>query len=149
MALRAAGFFAEQTVLAAPKSDQAQVALRGFYSTCAYAAIGLDFVLADLAFQSHEDRRAALITGVRYGNTNVREALMPVRTATVLLGSMPPTAAASQLKSNAVLTIRQVVFQQKSLRNTSHDCPLPMPFISLHESWSGMHLKSELAISTP
>jgi hypothetical protein len=81
MALRAAGFFAEQTILAAPKSDQAQVALRGFYSTCAYAAIGLDFVLADLAFQSHEDRRAALITGVRYGNTNVREALMPVRTA--------------------------------------------------------------------
>jgi hypothetical protein len=81
MALRAAGFFAEQTILAAPKSEQAQVALRGFYSTCAYAAIGLDFVLADLAFQSHEDRRAALITGVRYGNTNVREALMPVRTA--------------------------------------------------------------------
>jgi hypothetical protein len=81
MALRVAGFFAEQAILAAPKSDQAQVALRGFYSTCAYAAIGLDFVLADLAFQSHEDRRAALITGVRYGNTNVREALMPVRTA--------------------------------------------------------------------
>lgn len=81
MALWAAGFFAEQAVLAAPKSDQAQVALRGFYSTCAYAAIGLDFVLADLAFQSHDDRRAALVTGVRYGNTNVREALVPVRTA--------------------------------------------------------------------
>ncbi|RXH38626.1 hypothetical protein XH99_00660 [Bradyrhizobium nanningense] len=81
MALRVAGFFAEQAILAAPKSDQAQVALRGFYSTSAYAAIGLDFVLADLAFQSHEDRRASLITGVRYGNTNVREALMPIRTA--------------------------------------------------------------------
>jgi hypothetical protein len=41
----------------------------------------LDFALADLAFQSHDDRRAALISGVRYGHTNVREALAPVRTA--------------------------------------------------------------------
>jgi hypothetical protein len=81
MALRVAGFFGEQAVLAAPKSDQAQVALRGFYSACAYAAIGLDFVLAELAFQSHDDRRAALISGVRYGQTNLREALTPVRTA--------------------------------------------------------------------
>jgi hypothetical protein len=81
MALRVAGFFGEQAVLAALKSDQAQVALRGFYSAGAYAAIGLDFVLADLAFQSHDDRRAALISGVRYGQTNLREALTPVRTA--------------------------------------------------------------------
>src|ERR1700722_14006579 len=42
-ALRAAGFFGEQAILAAPKSEQAQVALRGFYSSCAYAAIGLDY----------------------------------------------------------------------------------------------------------
>lgn len=81
MALRVAGFFGEQAVMATPKSEQAQVALRGFYSSCAYAAIGLDFVLADLAFQSHEDRRAALISGVRYGHTNAREALTPVRAA--------------------------------------------------------------------
>jgi hypothetical protein len=81
MALRVAGFFGEQAVLAALKSDQAQVALRGFYSAGAYAAIGLDFVLADLALQSHDDRRAALISGVRYGQTNLREALTPVRTA--------------------------------------------------------------------
>jgi hypothetical protein len=80
-ALRVVGFFGEQAVLAAPKSDQAQVALRGFYSACAYAAIGLDFVLADLAFQSHDDRRAALISGVRYGQINFREALTLVRTA--------------------------------------------------------------------
>ncbi|WP_213740185.1 restriction endonuclease [Bradyrhizobium sp. dw_411] len=81
MTLRVAGFFGEQAVLAAPKSDQAQVALRGFYSACAYAAIGLDFVLADLAFQSHDERRAALVSGVRYGQTNLLEALTPVRTA--------------------------------------------------------------------
>jgi hypothetical protein len=81
MTLRVAGLFGEQAVQAAPKSDQAQVALRGFYSACAYAAVSLDFVLADLAFQSHDDRRAALISGVRYGHTSLQEALMPVRTA--------------------------------------------------------------------
>ncbi|MET4173884.1 hypothetical protein ABIB99_004984 [Bradyrhizobium sp. LA6.1] len=85
MALSVAGFFGEQAVQAAPKSEPAQVALRGFYSACAYAAIGLDFVLADLAFQSHEERRAALISGVRYGHTNLREALASVRTAVGLV----------------------------------------------------------------
>ncbi|MGO7307004.1 hypothetical protein ACCS91_24260 [Rhizobium ruizarguesonis] len=80
-ALRAAGFFAEQAVLAAPGSIQAQVALRGFYSVSSYAAIGLDFVLADLAFRSQDARRAALINGIRYGHTDAAEALATVRTA--------------------------------------------------------------------
>ncbi|NTF69587.1 hypothetical protein [Rhizobium rhizogenes] len=80
-ALRSAGFFAEQAILAAPRSIQAQTALRGFYSSSAYAAIGLDYVLADLGFRSQDARRAALINGIRYGHTDTAEALATVRAA--------------------------------------------------------------------
>lgn len=80
-ALRVAGFFGEQAILAAPKSSQAQAALRGFYSTCAYAAIGLDYVLADLVFRSQDERRTALINGIRYGQTDTTEPLATVRAA--------------------------------------------------------------------
>lgn len=84
-ALRIAGFFGEQAITAAPKSEQAQVALRGFYSSCAYAAIGLDYVLADLAFRSQDERRAALINGIRYGHTGTTEALATIRAAIGLI----------------------------------------------------------------
>ncbi len=89
-ALRIAGFFAEQAIMAAPKSDPAQVALRGFYSACAYTAIGLDYVLADLAFQSQDERRAALSNAIRYGNTGATEALATVRAAIGLIRQHAP-----------------------------------------------------------
>jgi hypothetical protein len=81
-ALRVAGFFGEQTVLAAPRSHQA--------NTCAYAAIGLDFVLADLAFRSQDERRTALINGIRYGHTGTNEALATVRAAIGLVRQHTP-----------------------------------------------------------
>jgi hypothetical protein len=89
-ALRVAGFFGEQSVFAAPRSGQANVALRGFYSACAYAAIGLDFVLADLAFRSQDERRTALINGIRYGHTGTNEALATVRAAIGLVRQHAP-----------------------------------------------------------
>jgi hypothetical protein len=79
--LRVAGFFGEQAILAEPRSGQAEVALRGLYSTCAYAAVGLDYVLADLAFRSHDERRTALINSLRYGQTSTTEALATIRAA--------------------------------------------------------------------
>ncbi|MHA7969685.1 hypothetical protein [Rhizobium sp. CAU 1783] len=84
-ALRAVGYFGEQAIFASPKSPQAQVALRGFYSTCALAAVALDQVLADLAFRSRDERRDALVSGIRYGNTDPREALSTVRAAVALI----------------------------------------------------------------
>jgi hypothetical protein len=89
-ALRVAGFFGEQAVLAAPKSGPANAALRGFYSASAYAAIGLDFVLADLAFRSQDERRTALINGIRYGHTGTNEALATVRAAIGLVRQHAP-----------------------------------------------------------
>jgi hypothetical protein len=89
-ALRVAGFFGEQAVLAAPRSYQANVALRGFYSACAYAAIGLDYVLADVAFRTQDERRTALINGIRYGHTGTAEAFATVRTAIGLVRQYAP-----------------------------------------------------------
>jgi len=66
-ALRASAFFAEQAVLAFPNSEQAEVALRLFYSTSAFAAISLDYILADQAFRTQEDRRQSIINGIRFG----------------------------------------------------------------------------------
>lgn len=84
-ALRAAGYFGEQAILSAPKSPQAQIALRGFYSNCALAAVALDQVVADLTFRSREERREALTNGIRYGHTDTREALSTVRAAVALI----------------------------------------------------------------
>lgn len=89
-ALRTAGFFGEQAIMATPKSEQAHVAMRGFYSSCAYAAIGLDFVLADLAFRSQDERRMALINGIRYGDIGSMEALATVRAAVGLVRQHAP-----------------------------------------------------------
>jgi hypothetical protein len=99
-ALRTAGFFGEQAITAAPKSEQAQVALRGFYSSCAFAAIGLDYVLADLAFRSQDQRRMALINGIRYGHTGTTEALATVRAAIALVRQHAPsgTSIAKQVE---------------------------------------------------
>lgn len=92
-ALRVSGFFGDQAIIAAPMSNQAETALRGFYSACAYAAIGLDFVLADLAFRSQDERRAALINGIRYGQTESIEALGTVRAAIGLVRQHVPNGA--------------------------------------------------------
>ncbi|MFT3941041.1 hypothetical protein [Rhodopseudomonas sp.] len=89
-ALRVAGFFGEQALLAAKGSSQAITALRGYYSACAYAAIGLDFVLSDLAFRSQDERRNALINGIRFGHTESSEALSTIRTAVALVRQYAP-----------------------------------------------------------
>lgn len=89
-ALRSVGFFGEQAILAAPRSEQANTALRGFYSTCAYAAIGLDYLLADLGFRSQEERRTALTNGIRFGKTDATEAMATVRAAVGLVRQYAP-----------------------------------------------------------
>jgi Restriction endonuclease len=79
--LSASGFFAEQALLAHPHSEQAQVALRLFYLTSALAAISLDYVLADQAFRSAEDRRKSIIASIRFGQPNADAAPPLVRAA--------------------------------------------------------------------
>jgi len=98
--LAASGFFAEQSVLAQPQSQQAQMALRLFYLTSAFAAISLDYMLADQAFQSQQDRRQSIIASIRFGESEVVAALPTVRTAIGLARKYVEngTAAAKQIE---------------------------------------------------
>jgi hypothetical protein len=79
--LRAAGFFAEQTVLAQAKSEQAQIALRLFYLTSALAAVSLDFSLSSHVFRSQEDKKRLLVSGIRFGHSETHQAFSTVRAA--------------------------------------------------------------------
>jgi hypothetical protein len=79
--LTISGYFAEHTVAAQPRSEQAQVALRLFYLTSALAAISLDFALADQAFRPHEERRRAIIKSIRFGEAEGVAILPTVRAA--------------------------------------------------------------------
>jgi hypothetical protein len=77
-ALRAFSF---ELTSAQPGGKIAQVALRLIYTVAAAAAIGLDYALSEHAFGSHEDRKRAIVSGIRFGNTDDADALQPVRLA--------------------------------------------------------------------
>ena len=79
--LKASAFFAEQALSAQPGSEQAQVAIRLFYFTSALAAISLDYLLADQAFRSADDRRQSVISSIRFGQSDAAAAPPIVRAA--------------------------------------------------------------------
>jgi hypothetical protein len=82
--LRANGFLGDQAVLAQPESPQAELAIRLFYFTAALVAISLDFVLADPAFRSQEDRRRIIIEGIRFGQSENNQSISTITTAVEL-----------------------------------------------------------------
>lgn len=79
--LAAAAFFAEQALSAYPGSEQSHIGLRLFYFTSALAAISLDYVLADQAFRSAEERRQSIISSIRFGQADGATAHPNVRAA--------------------------------------------------------------------
>lgn len=82
--LAACAFFAEQTALAQPSSEQALLGLRLFYLTSALAAISLDFVLADQAFRSPDERKNIIVNAIRFGQSEM-VASMPIVKAAINL----------------------------------------------------------------
>jgi hypothetical protein len=82
--LAASAFFAEQVLAAHPRSEQAQVAVRLFYFCSALAAISLDYMLADQAFQTPDERRKSIIGGIRFGHSDAPTAPPAVRAAVAL-----------------------------------------------------------------
>jgi hypothetical protein len=99
--LRTSAYFAEQTIVAYPGSDSAQAGLRSFYLTSALAAVSLDFVLADYAFQSQDERRQLIIQGIRFGHSNTTQAISTIRMAIGLARQYLPNgqAAAKQIEN--------------------------------------------------
>ena len=79
--LAAGGFFASQALHAHPRSEQAQVALRLFYLVSSLAAISLDYMLADHAFRSADERRQSVIGSIRFGQSDAVAAVPTVRAA--------------------------------------------------------------------
>jgi hypothetical protein len=98
--LASSAFFAEQTLLAHPQSQQAQVGLRLFYLTSALAALSLDYMLADQAFRSQDERRQSIIRGIRFGESEALAAIPTVRAAIGLVRKYAEngTAAAKQIE---------------------------------------------------
>lgn len=80
-ALSAFRFFAHEAISAHPTTQQAELAVRLAFSTAALAMISLDFVIADNAFRSVEDRHAAVINSIRFGQAEVNPQLATVTTA--------------------------------------------------------------------
>lgn len=76
-----ARFFAEKASTAQPQSHPAEFAVRLFYFTSALVAISLDFALADQAFRPPEQRRQAVVNGVRYGDAEGFSAVTTIRAA--------------------------------------------------------------------
>lgn len=79
--LQAFRFFAHEAISAHPGSQQAELATRLAYSTAALAMISLDFIIADNAFRSVDDRRAAILNSVRFGQAEVIPQLATVTAA--------------------------------------------------------------------
>lgn len=82
--LAACAFFAEQTALAQPLSQQAALGIRTLYLTSALAAISLDFVLAEQAFRSPDERKQIIINAIRFGQSD-SVASMPIIKAAISL----------------------------------------------------------------
>lgn len=68
VALRSASYFADQVLTAAPTSATRQLATRLFYLSASAAAVGLDFVVSQAAYQSLDKQQQEVEDTVRYGS---------------------------------------------------------------------------------
>jgi hypothetical protein len=68
VALRSASYFADQVLTATPASATSQLATRAFYLSVSAAAIGLDYVVSQAAYQSAERQQQEIEDTVRYGS---------------------------------------------------------------------------------
>lgn len=93
--LQAFRFFAHEAVSAHPGSQQAELATRLAYSSAALAMISLDFIIADNAFRSVDDRRAAILNSVRFGQAEVSPQLASVTAAVGMVRKYAVNGAAA------------------------------------------------------
>lgn len=68
VALRSASYFAEQVMTSASASPTCQLATRAFYLSVSAAAIGLDYVVAQTAYQPVDRQQLEVEDTVRYGS---------------------------------------------------------------------------------
>lgn len=68
VALRSASYFADQVLTASSTSPSRQLATRLFYLSVSAAAVGLDYVASQTAYQSEDKQQRDVEDAVRYGS---------------------------------------------------------------------------------
>lgn len=92
--LAAAAYFAEQAVIGAPGTLPVAVAIRLVYLTATFVALSLDFVMADHAFKSQEERRRVIMDGLRFGQSDTVPAVATISAAIGLVRQYAENGAA-------------------------------------------------------
>lgn len=75
VALRSASYFADQVLTATPASPTCNLATRAFYLSASAAAIGLDYVVAQAAYQSADRQQSEVEDTIRYGSDHAETKL--------------------------------------------------------------------------
>ena len=94
-ALDAFAHFTNIAVTAHPGSEAATVGLRLAYFATSIVAISLDYVGSEVFFRTSEQKFAALVNAVRYGNIDNSAGLERVRLATALVKKYSPSGDAA------------------------------------------------------
>jgi hypothetical protein len=99
--LNTCAYFGEQALTGQPNSKLVTTAARLFYLSAAIVAISLDFVVADAAFRSPEERQQLLIEGLRFGQSDDVSSLNTVKMAIALAKQYAESGAgvAKQIES--------------------------------------------------
>lgn len=96
--LAVSSFFATETATAQPGSLQAEYGLRLLYLSSALAAISLDFVLADQAFRSTDERKQIITNAIRFGQADTDATVPLFVAATNLARTYVDASAAKQIE---------------------------------------------------
>jgi hypothetical protein len=130
VALRAAKFYAENMLSSAPASKTREVALRMFYFSVSVAAIALDYITSQSAFQPIAQRKADLEDILRFG-TDPSDTKRRLNLVLELVRSYLPNGAAtaSQLRARIDDASKafpaDIIAEVCALERAAHETKLP------------------------
>ncbi len=94
-ALDTFAFFSSAALTAHPNTGPSEAALRLAYFAASVAAIGLDFVNAEVSFRSADERHRALVNAIRYGSVDETSGSERLRLAIGLIEKYAPSGDAT------------------------------------------------------
>jgi hypothetical protein len=93
-ALDAFGQLARTAVTSHPGTEAAGIALRLAYFAASVVAVSLDYIGSEVSFRTAEERQAALVNAIRYGNIDETAGLERMRLAAALIQKYAPNGDA-------------------------------------------------------
>jgi hypothetical protein len=94
-ALDSFSFFVTAAVTSHPDTDAAEIALRLTYFAAAIVALSLDYIGSEVTFRAAEERQAALVNAIRFGDIDETAGLERIRLAIGLIQKYAPTGEAT------------------------------------------------------